>query len=150
MTSGHIKDSNISKCIKSTQVLAHPWSLANSNIADTKAHIIIHLIKPCVLVYLLKSVLYQLATMTQAEILKKKQSHLSIWMSNIADNRPDLSECWTHEKYSTWTEWWLGFTLFKLWRKAGCHPLWISSYPFKIGQFMHKISTIVNIFSNGQ
>ena len=42
--------------------------------------------------------------MTQAEILEKKQSHPSIWMSNIADNRPDLSEYWTDEKYSTWTE----------------------------------------------
>ena len=94
----------MSKCIKSTQVLAHPWSLANSNIADTKAHIIIHSIKLCVLVYLYKSVLYQLATMTQAEILEKNQSQPSIWMSNITDNRPDLSECWTHKKYSTWTE----------------------------------------------
>ena len=68
----------MSKCIKSTQALAHPWFLANSNIADTKAHIIIHLIKPCVLVYFLKSVLYQLATMTQVEILEKKQPHPSI------------------------------------------------------------------------
>ena len=79
--------------------------------------------------------------MTSAEILKKKQSHQSKLMSNIADNRPD----YLNTGHIRNTQHGLNDGLDSLCsrvKKSKMLPLWISSYPVEIVTIYMKIKEL--------
>ena len=93
----------------------------------------------------LESVLYQLAAMTSAEILEKKQSRQSKLMSNIADNRPDYLNTGHMRNTQLGPNDGLDSLCSRV-RKSKMSPPWISSYPVEIVTVYVKIKSHSQIF----
>ena len=83
--------------------------------------------------------------MTSAKILKKKQSHQSKLMSNIADNRPDYLNTGHMRNTQHGPNDGLD-SLCSSMKKSKMSPPWISSYPVEIVRVYMKINSCGQFF----